>query len=81
VKPTAEQMRDFARRDWSARARTKVPGMSDPAEALELSDMLWRHMRQVDPRWPDAAQRGLDLQHHVRLEALKRRISDVLFAR
>ncbi|MFO7563363.1 MAG: hypothetical protein R6X02_12030 [Enhygromyxa sp.] len=82
AQPTADQMRAFARCDWSARARTKmVPAAETPSEALALSELLWRHMREIDPCWPDPEQRRSDLEHHLRLELLKRRISDVLFPR
>jgi hypothetical protein len=82
AQPTADQLRAFAQRDWSARARTKsTPVVNGPASAVALSEMLWRHMREVDPCWPDAAQRRADLEHHLHLESLKQRISNVLFPR
>jgi hypothetical protein len=55
--------------------------VNGPASAVALSEMLWRHMREVDPCWPDAAQRRADLEHHLHLESLKQRISNVLFPR
>jgi len=55
--------------------------VNEPAAALALAQMLWYHMRELDPRWPDPEQRRSDLEHHRRLESLKRRINDVLFPR
>jgi hypothetical protein len=74
-------MRAFARRDWSAHTHTKRIAAVNSPNAPALSDTLWRHMREIDPCWPDPAQRRSDLEHHLRLEALKQHINDVLFAR
>lgn len=83
AKPTAEQLREYARRDWSFRARTKtIAGEpTTPDEALALSQMLWDHMRKIDPSWPDERQRQADFEHHQRLEQLKRRLRDANFPR
>jgi len=80
---TAEHLREYASRDWALRARTKHEGvqLQTPTQALALSEMLWKHMRQVDPSWPDAEQRREDLEHHQRLVDLNRRLSDALFPR
>ena len=83
AQPTADHLREYARRDWSFRASTKaiVPSPKTPDEALALSQMLWEHMRSIDPSWPDDAQRQADLEHHQRLAQIMRRLSDVPFLR
>jgi hypothetical protein len=78
--PTADQLRAFAQRDWSDHKQLAAI-VNSPASAVALSEKLWRHMREVDPCWPDAAQRRLDLEHHLHFESLKQRISNVLFPR
>ncbi|PRQ00503.1 hypothetical protein [Enhygromyxa salina] len=81
--PTTEQLREYAQRDWSFRARTKAVGLgvTTPDEALALSQMLWDHMRALDPSWPDERQRQADFEHHQRVEQLKRRLRDAHFPR
>ncbi|MEX1367896.1 MAG: hypothetical protein AB1Z98_32505 [Nannocystaceae bacterium] len=76
----AEHLREYASRDWIARAHQKPLGIEilAPTEALALSEMLWQHMRSIDPKWPDADQRRLDLEHHQRLARLKLRLANAL---
>jgi hypothetical protein len=80
---SADQLRAYAQRDWAGIARTKQRGTSvdSHAEALALSQSLWDHMRQVDPHWPDDAQRRDDFEHHVRLVQLGGRLRDAGFRR
>jgi hypothetical protein len=78
--PTADQLRAFAQRDWSAHSKI-VPVVNDSASAIALSEMLCRHMREIDPCWPDPVQRHSDLEHHLHFESLKQRINKVLFPR
>lgn len=74
----------YARRDWrrvreaKKRAWAEDARCRSPESALELSSMLWAHMRTIDPSWPDAAQRQSDLAHHLERAARLRRVNDAL---
>lgn len=78
-----EQLRAYARRDWSAIARAKHlgVGVDSYGDALALSQSLWDHMHWLDSSWPDEAQRRADFEHHQRLVQLGRRLNDVGFPR
>ena len=78
-RPTGEQLREYAQRPWAA-MRDTVRAQA-PDKALECSQMLWEHMREVDPQWPDADQRHTDLEHHRHLVHLSQRLADVGFPR
>jgi hypothetical protein len=39
-----------------------------PTATLEISRLLWEHMRRVRPDWPSDAERREDLNHHIALK-------------
>jgi hypothetical protein len=67
----------FLRRPWGALASLEREHWArefarrGPAATLEVSRLLWEHMRRVRPDWPSDAERRQDLVHHI---ALKRAI-------
>lgn len=81
IRPTVEQLRDYALRSWDPPARAQPLDALTPEQALELSQMLWDHTHTVDPQWPDEAQRREDLAHHQQLVHLMAQLNDAGFPR
>jgi len=61
------------RRYWASLYRNS----GFPATA-NASMALWQHMKSVRKDWPDAAERRLDLDHHLAFKQLLDRIADAL---
>ena len=67
-----EELREYARRDWSAperlarahRARQSI------AEKVRIAVELYESARQMRPDWPDEATRRADLESHLRVRSL-----------
>ena len=70
----------FLRRPWASLAAMEREHWArefarrGPAATLEVSRLLWEHMRRVRPDWPSDRERLDDLAHHV---SLKRAIDRV----
>ena len=74
----ADDVRAFARRDWSAVAESKAGFWADrkrtmtAGEALAIAEALRIHVRALRPDWPDPRSRDEDLAVHARVaEALR----------
>ncbi len=67
----------FLRRPWDSLATlerehwAREYARRGPTATLEVSRLLWEHMRRIRPDWPSEAERERDLAHHI---ALKRAI-------
>jgi hypothetical protein len=63
-------LRDFVSRDWGAARDAKDAywgervARAGPLEAFRIADELRRQALLLQPGWPDAADRSLDLQSH-----------------
>ena len=78
---TREDLIRFARRGWAAVAAAKEQhwlrqkrAMS-PAEVWQMSDVLRRHARTLNPDWPSQADREADIETHHRVGVALRAIS------
>lgn len=84
MKLDPEQLAEYAKRPWAAmrgrkRAQWSENARRGGAEAgLRTSEMLWAHMRSVDPSWPGPRQRADDLAHHRALNAILDRLRHVV---
>ena len=64
----------FLRRPWDALTSlerehwAREYARRGPAATLEVSRLLWEHMRRVRPDWPSDSERREDLAHHVALK-------------
>ena len=64
----------FLRRPWDFMAALEREHWArefarrGPAATLEVSRVLWEHMRRIRPDWPSDAERRQDLAHHVALK-------------
>jgi hypothetical protein len=61
---------------WAARA-----GEGGPGSSLAAGHALLDHARLVDPSFPSAESRALDLDHHILLKNLLDRASRALASR
>jgi hypothetical protein len=72
-------IREFVARDWALARRSKEIYWRDrivrlgAAEAFRIADELRREVLVLNPTWPDAEQRRLDVASHVRVAELLRR--------
>ena len=71
-----DDLRAYASRPWHLaetleRTHWTSELARDPMATFWASQVLWVHMRQINPAWPTEAEREEDLAHHV---ALKRAI-------
>jgi hypothetical protein len=70
-----EDAQAFLRRPWDTLAALEREHWArefarrGPAATLEVSRLLWEHMRRVRPDWPSDAERQEDLSHHLALKA------------
>jgi len=78
---TAEQLREFAHREWKEVEDSKAEywakrklGMT-PEEALCAGDALRIHARSVRPDWPSENDRTEDLETHTRVSSSLSRAS------
>lgn len=79
----AEDIRAFARRDWSratAAKRTHWASMS-PSERFRIAQSLWEHACAQLPGWPDAASRAEDFADHLELARKLDAVAHVLARR
>lgn len=73
-------IRAYVHRDWDAARRAKDEYVArrieqlGPEEALRLADELRRQALAHVPGWPTPDERALDLETHVRVSALLRRV-------
>lgn len=73
-------MAAFATRDWAEIERRKRRWIAEqqasltPAEALAMGDALRNHALAVHPDWPTPEMRRADLEAHVRLCEMLRRV-------
>jgi hypothetical protein len=64
----------FLRRPWGALTALEREHWAreftrrGPAATLEVSRLLWEHMRRVRPDWPSDTDRREDLTHHIALK-------------
>ena len=77
---TKSNIQAYLQRDWKAletvaeqswKERIVIHGN---AEGLRVADELWQQARLFHPSWPDPETRQKDLEHHVRLSRIFRRI-------
>ena len=74
-----EQLRALAGRAWDRTARHKASywvqrrAEAGVASAFVAAEALRAPMREMDPTWPDAAQRKADLARHIAVAELLRR--------
>ena len=67
-------MRAFVRRPWDSLVAWEREHWASefarrgPDATLEVSQLLWEHMRRVRPDWPSDAERRDDLSHHIALK-------------
>lgn len=77
----ADDIRAFARRDWSAVAESKAGFWAErkramtPDEALAVAEGLRQHARALRPDWPDIRERDADLALHTRVAEALRAVS------
>ncbi|MGH7310209.1 MAG: hypothetical protein ACREK6_16095 [Candidatus Rokuibacteriota bacterium] len=70
----ATHVQAFLRRPWDALASLEREHWArefarrGPAATLEISRLLWEHMRRVRPDWPSDSERREDLAHHIALK-------------
>jgi hypothetical protein len=73
----------YTRRPWDRIRRVKEQFWAEDAAAhgpeagLRAGQLLREHMARVDPTWPTADLRQLDLEHHQALAARLRRLAHV----
>jgi len=67
------ELRTGKERHWATLRRRK-----GAAAALEAAHALRLHMQEIRRSWPSALERRADLQEHVRLSRLLRRIGRAL---
>ncbi|MGH7366267.1 MAG: hypothetical protein ACREKQ_15525 [Candidatus Rokuibacteriota bacterium] len=71
----AAHVQAFLRRPWDSLAVLEREHWArefarrGPAATLEVSRLLWEHMRRVRPDWPSDAERREDLRHHIALKS------------
>jgi hypothetical protein len=76
-----EDLRAFARRDWTAIAKSKArfwieaKRRMDGAEALSIGEVLRRQVLAARPDWPSPSERAEDLSTHARVSAALSRVS------
>jgi len=74
----------FLRRPWDSLAALERAHWArefahrGPVATLEVSRLLWEHMRRVRPDWPSEAERREDLSHHIALKSAIDRAARVL---
>jgi hypothetical protein len=79
----ARHVRAYAERDWAAVAADKEEHWArefaarGPRATFEASQILWRHMRRLQPGWPSEDERRDDLAHHVALKRALDRAASV----
>jgi hypothetical protein len=54
---------------WSESAGPVSSARRGPAATLEVSRLLWEHLRRVRSDWPSDAERREDLSHHIALKS------------
>ena len=65
----------FLRRPWDALTTLEREHWArefarrGSAATLEVSRLLWEHMRRVRPDWPSETERREDLAHHIALKS------------
>jgi hypothetical protein len=70
----------YAGRDWSGAARDKALYWRDfkrehgPAGGLRVADALRRQVRAARPDWPSERERREDMEMHLRLIEVFRRV-------
>ena len=78
---TKSKVQAYLQRDWGAlekashsfwRKRLRKLG---PPEGIRVADELWRQARAQHPNWPDQATRQEDLEAHVRLSEIFRKVA------
>lgn len=67
-----DRVRESKKTHWAAQARAE-----GPMAGLRVSEALWAHAKSVDPDWPSAASRKTDLEHHIHLASMMRRLAHV----
>ena len=73
---TADQIREYASRDWALKARSKEDhwiaqrSTMTHGEALAMADGLRQFSRRLRPDWPSEADRAEDFAAHDRLARL-----------
>ena len=73
-------IQDYVSRDWDAVRLAKDRYWAErirrlgAAEGLRVGDELRRQAQALHPDWPSQADREADLDHHVRLAELLRRV-------
>ncbi len=67
-----EELREYARRDWSAPERLARAHRAQQsiAQKVRIAIELYEAVRQMRPNWPDEATRRADLASHLRVRAL-----------
>ena len=86
-RPTAAQIREFARRRWDLVRAAKKEYWARQAdemtstERMQLSSDMWAHARSVDPEFPSERQRAEDLRHHLELADKIGRVAHVFVGR
>ena len=77
----------FVDRDWGRVRASKEAYWAQttrergPLQGLRAGAALWEHARSGDPSWPDERTRQADLEHHIRMCALLRRLEHVFTRR
>lgn len=80
---SADELREYVRRDWAFIGRAKREFWIDrrdrmsAIEALRIADELRRHVNTVRPALSVAADRAADLAAHVRLTEILDRATAV----
>jgi hypothetical protein len=75
------QLRAYAGRDWSAALRDKARCWRDfklehgPAGGVRVADELLRQVRLARPDWPSERERREDMEMHLRLIEVFRRVA------
>ena len=73
-------IRDYVQRDWSQLEKLKAAGWlakrarQTPADALRTVDELRRWVRMIRPDFPTPMDRREDLESHMRLSRLFRKL-------
>lgn len=76
-----EDLRAFARRDWTSIAESKArfwieaKRQMEPGEGLSIGDVLRRQVLAARPDWPSPTERAEDLSSHSRVSAALSRAS------
>lgn len=75
-----DHLRDFMNRDWAASARAKEEAWLSfkqehgPAGGVRVADELRRQARLARPDWPSERERQEDMEMHLRLIEIFRRV-------